>query len=545
MRGLHYAFRILCRWAILTILFAGGLFLAAGTTQIPLLRVYVALFSVLLLVTMLVVSPELAQERAHPGEGGADSRARFASGLLFLATVGAAAVDVGRLHQSDSVPFELSIGALTLFAVSLGLQAWAMVVNPFFSPAIRIQSERGHCVVTRGPYRFLRHPGYLAMLLAIPASALAIGSWLALIPATGFCFVIVRRARREDEFLKWNLAGYMDYTERVRGGLCPSFSAVQATAAGLVGLALLVAGFVYTASTNSTADVTLSPSPFDERRAFEDLRQFTELGPRFPGSDMHDWAYLLIHLSLLGAGVDVHNVSFDGFEASTPVGKIQMTNVVAKIQAAQPDTIILGGHYDTKRLKMRFVGANDGGSSTAFLIEMAHVLAHRRNRFTYWVVLFDGEEALETWSVWDGLYGSRHFVQSLTADQRKKMRAMINVDMIGDRHLHIHRETHSDPQLSNLIFSEAQDLDYGRYFLERPLSVDDDHMPFVHAGIPAVDLISLDYGPLNLYWHTPLDTVGKCSPISLGIVGGVLLGALDDLESGRAAKPALASLMVQ
>jgi glutaminyl-peptide cyclotransferase len=111
-----------------------------------------------------------------------------------------------------------------------------------------------------------------------------------------------------------------------------------------------------------------------------------------------------------------------------------------------------------------------------------------------------------------------------------------NVDMIGDRNLHIHRDTHSDPQLSSLIFRECQELGYGQYFLETPLPVEDDHLPFVHAGIPAVDLISLDYSPLNLYWHTPLDTVGKCSATSLGIVGRVLLTALDDLETGRMAQ---------
>jgi hypothetical protein len=281
-----------------------------------------------------------------------------------------------------------------------------MIVNPFFSPAVCIQAERGQSVITRGPYRFLRHPGYLAMLIAMPASAVAIGSWLALIPAAGFGLVIVRRARKEDEFLKQNLSGYIDYMERVRGGLFPRLNAIAAAAAGLVVLTLAVAGFVYAASANSTAGLTLPPSPFNEQRAFQDLKQFTELGPRPPGSDVHDWAYLFIHLGLLGAGVDVHNVSFDTFEASTPIGKIQMTNVIARIPGAQPDTVILGGHYDTKRMKIRFVGANDGASSTAFLIEMAQVLAQRRNRFTYWVVLFDGEEALKSWSTADGLYGN-------------------------------------------------------------------------------------------------------------------------------------------
>ena len=163
--------------------------------------------------------------------------------------------------------------------------------------------------------------------------------------------------------LKANLADYTDYIQRVPAGLFPRLTRVRAAALVLVGLAVLAAGFLYAVGTNSTAGLKPSPSSFNEQRAFENLKQFTELGPRPPGSGTHDSAYLLIYLGLLAAGVDIHNVSFDGFEASTPVGKIQMTNVVAKIPGAQPDTIILGGHYDTKRLRLRFVGANDGGSS--------------------------------------------------------------------------------------------------------------------------------------------------------------------------------------
>ncbi|MGH9469710.1 MAG: methyltransferase family protein [Terriglobia bacterium] len=195
--------------------------LAAGTTRLPMLRAYVAVFSVVLLITMLAVDPELASERAHPGATGQDARARFGAGFLFLVTVGFAAMDVGRLHQSDSVPGTVSMIVLVAFAAALGLQVWAMVVNPFFSPVVRIQAERSHHVITRGPYRWLRHPGYLAMLIAIPASALAIGSWLASIPAAGFCLVIVRRARSEEEFLKRNLVGYIDYMQLVPGGLFP------------------------------------------------------------------------------------------------------------------------------------------------------------------------------------------------------------------------------------------------------------------------------------------------------------------------------------
>jgi protein-S-isoprenylcysteine O-methyltransferase Ste14 len=209
------------RGVILMGLLAAVVFLAAGTTRIPMLRAYLAVFSVMLLITMLAVDPGLANERARPGAGGQDANMRVGAGFLFIVTVGFAAMDVGRLHQPDVVPVPVSMIALAVFAAALGFQMWAMMVNPFFSPVTRIQTERGHHVITQGPYRFLRHPGYLAMLIAIPASAIAIGSWLALIPAGGFCAIIIRRPRIEDEFLKRNLDGYIDYIQRVRGGLFP------------------------------------------------------------------------------------------------------------------------------------------------------------------------------------------------------------------------------------------------------------------------------------------------------------------------------------
>lgn len=211
----NHILRTLTRWVILMSLLAAGLFLAAGTTHIPTLRAYLAVFSAMLLLTMLAVDPDLSHERTHPQAGGQDGRSRFGAGFLFLVMVGFAAMDVGRLHQADSVPIPVSIIALAVFAAALELQRWAMIVNPFFSPVIRIQVERGHYVITRGPYRWLRHPGYLAMTIAIPGSALAIGSWLALIPAAGFVLIIVWRARWENELLKDELAGYIDYMHRV------------------------------------------------------------------------------------------------------------------------------------------------------------------------------------------------------------------------------------------------------------------------------------------------------------------------------------------
>jgi protein-S-isoprenylcysteine O-methyltransferase Ste14 len=208
--------RALLRWAVLTSLLAALLFTAAGSTEIPSLRDYIAVLSALLLFTMVAVDPELARERSHPAGTDIDPGSRTASGFLFLVTVTFAALDVGRLHQSDSVPPSWQHGAIMMFAAALALQAVAMIVNPFFSPALRIQAERGQSVITRGPYRILRHPGYLAMLIAVPSSALALGSWLALIPAFAFSAVIIRRTALEDCFLEGHLPGYNQYVFRVR-----------------------------------------------------------------------------------------------------------------------------------------------------------------------------------------------------------------------------------------------------------------------------------------------------------------------------------------
>ena len=221
MRDRSYVTRTFGRWALLTFSFALLLFFAAGTTEIASLRAYITTFSGLLLVTMLAVHPDLAEERIHAHEGALDSGTRLASGLLFLVTVTSAALDVGRLHESDTVAAGVRLAALLAFSAAVAFQASAMIVNPFFSPVIRLQKERNHRIITRGPYGLVRHPGYLAMLIAIPASALALGSWLALIPGAAFSAVITRRTAYEDRFLKANLPGYADYSGRVRYRLLP------------------------------------------------------------------------------------------------------------------------------------------------------------------------------------------------------------------------------------------------------------------------------------------------------------------------------------
>jgi peptidase M28-like protein len=269
---------------------------------------------------------------------------------------------------------------------------------------------------------------------------------------------------------------------------------------------------------------------FTGDRAFDDLKRAVAFGPRTPGSAALAATREWIIKQLKQDGCDVEQDSFVG---STPAGQIPMTNVIAKIPGARPEVIIIAGHYDTMRFRNgNFVGANDAGSSTAFLLEMARLLSHRKGPVTYWLVFFDGEEALVRWSDSDKLYGSRHMVQRLSNDgELSRIKAMILVDMIADAKLDIHRESNSTAWLSDIVFNTADRLGYSKFFLKSPVTIDDDHIPFVNAGVSAVDIIDLDYGPNNSYHHTLKDTIDKCSPASLAIVGRVVLAALSEIEN--------------
>ena len=211
----------LARWAAITVALAALLFFAAGTTHILAIRAYIAIFSFFLLLTMLLVDPGLAGERVQPSASDTKSSLRFASGFLFLLTLAVSAWDVGHIRRGGGMHPGEQICAFVLFIVAMSLQTLAMADNPFFSPEIRLQTERGHHVITHGAYQLLRHPGYLAMLIAAPASAVAIGSWLGLFCAAVFDLVILRRTYLEDQFLREKLPGYQEYAQSVPGGLLP------------------------------------------------------------------------------------------------------------------------------------------------------------------------------------------------------------------------------------------------------------------------------------------------------------------------------------
>ena len=183
----------------------------------------------------------------------------------------------------------------------------------------------------------------------------------------------------------------------------------MATPAALAAPILVLIFLAYFQSRPNTSGVTRS-GVFDGERAYADLKRIVSFGPRPSGSQALERCKAFMIGELRGANI---SVSEDGFTATTPIGPVPMTNIVAATPGASRSIVIIGGHYDTKRMSTSFVGANDGGSSAAFLIELARELVCRKHKLTYWLVFFDGEEALARWSATDGLYGSRHFAARL------------------------------------------------------------------------------------------------------------------------------------
>lgn len=271
------------------------------------------------------------------------------------------------------------------------------------------------------------------------------------------------------------------------------------------------------------------PPAFDGHRAYEHIRRLVEIGPRPAGTPgaAKTRDYITRELAALGL-----RVQEQPFEAATPLGPVRMVNLRATLPGSQGRTegprLIVAGHYDTKLFKeFTFVGANDAGSSTAFLIELARVLKERPNVAPIDLLFLDGEEALIDWHTDnDNTYGSRHYVDAAKKDGTlADIKALILIDMIGERDIQIRREINSTPWLTDLIWRTASRLKRPE-FVDDELEVEDDHLPFLRAGVPAVDIIDIDYPA----WHTAEDTLDKLSPASLQAVGDVLLAALPEIE---------------
>ena len=266
---------------------------------------------------------------------------------------------------------------------------------------------------------------------------------------------------------------------------------------------------------------------FESSRAYEHLRQIVNIGPRPAGSPGIERAreYIVEHLKTIGVPV-----TRQAFVAKTPIGEIPMVNLIATIPGSRKERIAITGHYDTKLFReMRFVGANDGGSSAAFLIEIARVLKARPNAFTIELIFFDGEEAtLRDWGGTDHTYGSQYYVDTARkAGSLSSLKAMVLVDMIADRSPRFMRESNSTPWLTDIVWSTAQKLGHGAIFVNASTPIEDDHVPFLAAGVPATDIIDLDY-PV---WHTSADTLDQTSARTLQVVGDVVVASLGPIET--------------
>ena len=269
---------------------------------------------------------------------------------------------------------------------------------------------------------------------------------------------------------------------------------------------------------------------FDGAAALEATRRVVSFGPRPAGSaalsKLRQW--LVSELRPLKC-----EVVEDSFTASTPLGSRSMTNLVAKFSGPSGRVVIISGHYDTyNRPGLKFVGASDGGSSTGFLLQLARSVAQVPHRDSIWIVWFDGEESVVNWEGQDHTYGSRSLAKKWQDDRTLgSVLALINVDMIGDADLSLTYELDSTPWLRDLVWSVAARLGYSAQFSKRWASaIEDDHIPFLKAGTPALDLIDFDYGPGNGYWHTERDTLDKLSARSFEIVGQVVLESIRVLE---------------
>ena len=278
------------------------------------------------------------------------------------------------------------------------------------------------------------------------------------------------------------------------------------------------------------------PPAIDSARAMQYVEEIVAYGPRPLGSVNHKKVedYIASHLR--------HDeVEDDSFTADTNEGKFPVHNIIAKFPGTKDGIIVIASHYDTNYplRNTSYVGANDGASSSALLLELANQLrGKKRDGYSIWLVWDDAEEAMKPESELafekDSLYGIRHLAQKWQDDGTlKKIKAFLLADMIGDADLNIDRDLNSTPWLEEVVYQAATRLGYQSHFFERQNQVADDHIPFMQKGVPCADLIDFDYGYNNVFWHTPQDTVDKLSPKSLEIVGGTILetiGVLDRMD---------------
>lgn len=285
-------------------------------------------------------------------------------------------------------------------------------------------------------------------------------------------------------------------------------------------------------------ETVLYPDPLNlhGEYALSEVAEFLKISPRVSGTENARLAAEYIKSVLLTNGL---SAAIDEFTEATPSGKVPFRNVEAVIKGAgsAPDVVLIS-HYDTKAgISESFTGANDSGSSTGLLLELAKTLKKEpRYPFNIIFAFVDGEECVRHYSVNDGLHGSRRLAEKLTRQPPERaIGAVIVLDMIGDRNLTVTVPSNCDPKLTSLLLSSAEQMGYRDKFSLFRKRIIDDHVPFVNKGIRALDIIDFKFGEKegdNEHWHTDNDTIDKLSAESLEITGRVLINMLNKLASG-------------
>ncbi len=282
--------------------------------------------------------------------------------------------------------------------------------------------------------------------------------------------------------------------------------------------------------TSDDAPPPASTGGFDGKRAFAHVAKQVSFGPHPSGSPaiIPVQEYIQSELKSFGCKVET-----DSFTSDTPAGRLSMKNILVKILGDKPGIILLGTHYDTKRLD-NFVGADDAGSSTGVMLELARLLCSQHGRYNVWIAFFDGEEAVNfEWKDPDNRYGSRQMAARLAmSGDLSKIKALLLADLVGGRTPHFKRDDTSTEWLNDFVWNVAAKLGYSSIFVGQRYNVGgDDHFSFTQRKVPAVDVIDLDTANDVPYWHTPQDTLDKISAKTLAIVGHVFLECVKQLQA--------------
>ena len=285
-------------------------------------------------------------------------------------------------------------------------------------------------------------------------------------------------------------------------------------------------------------DGALAMSVFSEERAWRYVEEYVGLGAKPAGGDGSGTAAAAewIRRQLEAAGVEAE---VREFRDAAPGGEGVFRNVVGRIAAREGGgaedgrMVLVGAHYDTKTGIDGFVGANDSGSGTGLLLELARALAAAPAGVEVRVAFFDGEEAAVKYGPTDGFHGSRRLAAEMEErGELGRVAAMILLDMVGDRDLGVTLPVNGSPELTRLAFESARELGVREKFRLSRFAIGDDHVAFAEKGVPTVDLIDFEYGGgpgRNEFWHTAEDTLDKMSAESLGTVGRVVLRMVEKL----------------